>query len=64
MIYYVCIYMKDGNIHLKPHSSKEAAEITIEKLKISKWSEQIDLMKIVKRDSESSWFKGLKGYWI
>lgn len=64
MIYYVCIYMKDGQIHLKPFSSKEDAEECIEKAKSSKWSESIDLIKIVKRDSNSEWFKGLKGYWL
>lgn len=64
MIYYVCIYMKDGQIHLKPFDSKEDAEECIEKAKNSKWSEQIDLIKIVKRDSNSSWFKSLKGYWL
>ena len=64
MIYYIVIYMKDGNIHLKPHDCKDDAEHTIEQLKDSKWFDQIDLIKIVKRDSESSWFKGLKGYWI
>lgn len=64
MIYYVCIYMKDGQIHLKPFNSKKDAEECIEKAKASKWAESIDLVKIVKRDSESSWFKGLKGYWI
>ena len=64
MIYYAVAYMKDGQIHLKPFNSKEAAEHNLELLKKSEWGDKVDLTKVVKKDPESPWFKSVRGYWI
>lgn len=64
MIYYAVAYMKDGQIHLKPFKTKEEAEHNLELLKASKWGPQIDLTKVVKKDTSKEWFKSVNGYWI
>ena len=64
MIYYAVIYMKTGEIHLKPFDTKEKARECLEKLKDTKWEESIDIKKIVKKDNDSTWFQSVHGYWI
>ena len=65
MIYYAVLYMKDGQIHLMPHETKEAAEATCAEICVSpKWRDKIDTTKVVKKDPEMKWFKAVKGYWI
>lgn len=63
MIYYSVVYLKDGTIHLQPNPTKEEAEDTNEKIK-AKYGDRVDLVKIVKKDPASPWFKSVKGYWI
>jgi len=64
MIYYAVAYMKDGQIHLKPFSSKEEAQRNLQLLKESKWGGMIDITKIIKKDPESPWYQSVKGYWL
>lgn len=64
MIYYAVIYMKDGQIHLMPHKSREEAEKTCNEIRQTKWADKIDVTKVVKKDPEKEWFKAVKGYWI
>ena len=64
MIYYAVAYMKDGQIHLKPFSTKEGAEHSLKLLRESNWGPQVDLTKVVKKDPASPWFQSVKGYWI
>ena len=64
MIYYAVVYMKDGQIHLKPCQSRVEAEAYLSKLRNSKWKDSIDITKVVKKDANSAWLKSVKGYWI
>lgn len=65
MIYYACIYMKNGEIHLKPFQSKEEAEARIDYIRKSeKWGSQVDLTKVIKKDPDKEWWKSVKGYWL
>ena len=64
MIYYAVIYMKDGQIHLMPHKSKEEAQETIDRVKNQKFKDKIDVCRIVKKDSNKDWYRSVNGYWI
>lgn len=65
MIYYAVVYMKNGEIHLKPFDTKEEAQERIENIKNhEKWSKEFDFGKVVKKDPDSPWFRSVNGYWI
>lgn len=64
MIYYAVIYMKNGEIHLKPYGSREEAELHCKEIYNTKWADKVDITRVVKKDPEKSWFKQVKGYWI
>lgn len=64
MIYYAVIYMKDGNIHLFKCDSREEGENMIQKVRESKWKDEIDVTKVIKKDPDKEWFKSVNGYWI
>lgn len=65
MIYYAVIYLKNGEIHLKPWLTKEDAEKCIsETCAKPKFKDQIELTRVVKKDPEKEWFKSVHGYWI
>lgn len=65
MLYYAVIYMKNGEIHLKPFKSKEEAINRINHIKNSeKWGSLFDTGKVVKKDPNSPWFQSVHGYWI
>ena len=64
MIYYAVAYMKNGDIHLRPYNTKEEAQECLSKFKDSEFSDDYDILKIVKKDNDSAWFKSVNGYWI
>lgn len=64
MRFYATIYFKNGEIHLKCFDSREAAERCIESVRNSKYGEQIDNAKVVRKDPNSPSFLQCKGYWI
>jgi len=65
MIYYAVVYMKDGQIHLKPFDTKEGAANECTRIKNSvRWGEMVDTTKVVKKDPNSPWYQSVKGYWI
>jgi len=64
MIYYAVVYMKNGDIHLRPFETKEAAEACCEKFKDSDYADDIDVLKVIKKDPSKEWFKSVNGYWI
>ena len=65
MIYYATIYLKNGEIHLKPFSTREAAEACISKVeKDNTYGSQIDKAKVVRKNEDSPSFHLCKGYWI
>lgn len=65
MIYYAVVYMKNGEIHLKPFNTKEEAQERIDAIKNhEKWKSEFLLGKIVKKDPESPWYQSVHGYWI
>ena len=51
MRYYSVVYMKNGEIHMRPHASKEDAQATIDGLKATKWWPKVDYCKIHKGDA-------------
>ncbi len=65
MIYYAVIYLKNGEIHLKPFDTKEDAEECIKNTATrEKYKDQIDVTKVVKKDTSKDWFRSVNGYWI
>ena len=62
--YYLVVYLKDGTIHVKPFDTRQEAEDCLTKLRETKWGPKLDLTRIVKKDTDSAWFKAVKGYWI
>ena len=65
MIYYAVIYLKNGEIHSKPWSTKADAEQCIEDTsKKPEFANQIDKTKVVKKDPNSPWYQSVNGYWI
>lgn len=64
MVYYAVIYMNDGNIHLFKSDTKEGAEDCIKGLQDSKWKDQIETTKIVKKDTTTALWQNTNGHWI
>ena len=65
MIYYAVIYLKNGEIHLKPFDTKEDADECIATVADKpRYKDQIDVTKVVKKDPSKEWFKSVNGYWL
>lgn len=64
MIYYAVVYMKDGQIHLMPHATKEAAEECLKDLMGTKWGPKVDFTRVVKKDPDKDWYRSVNGHWI
>lgn len=65
MIYYSLIYMDNGEIHLRPHDTKEAAEETCHEIKKhEKWGSHVSHTKVISKDPSSETYRKREGFWI